>query len=300
MPTAGGALTIANMLSPAACPYFDCKVMCKLGHMDSRQVRPRHRLKDSPLILVLCQIRFAPVLTMEKFIPQIQDELRRKGYPGYEQTSVHEIHIGENGPSFRESLRWVFSSQDRSKFLILTNSTVALEVVEYSTFEQFLLDLAPGIEALSAAVQPTFAHRLGLRYVDALPAIGDEVSKFFKEKVLSFRPEELGVEALLSSQQVIARTDVGQLMIRMNQVENAPLLPADLQSPELSGIADTLSGVHAILDIDSSDERQGQFDLAEFNERLWAIHDYASAAFWESITEYAKSAWKIEELESAL
>lgn len=259
--------------------------------------RSRHlALKQSPLIVALCQIRFAPVLTMDKFIPEIQDKLRRRGYPGYDQAAVHEIQINENGPSFQESLRWVFSSRDRTKFLVLTNSSIALETTAYSAFEDFLQDLVPGVEVIDEVVNPTFAQRIGLRYVDAVPNVGDAVSDFFKEKVLSFSPEELGVEALLSSQQVVARTEVGHLVIRMNQVENAPLLPPDLQSPELSELGSVQQGVHAILDIDASDERDCPFGMDSFEDRLWVIHDYASKAFWQSITEHAKAEWQVVEL----
>jgi len=37
------------------------------------------KLKKSPLAMVLAQVKFAPVLQIQKYIPELQEELRKKG-----------------------------------------------------------------------------------------------------------------------------------------------------------------------------------------------------------------------------
>ena len=43
---------------------------------------PRRRiLKRAPVVYILMQLRFAPILAMAKYVPDIQDALRRSGLP---------------------------------------------------------------------------------------------------------------------------------------------------------------------------------------------------------------------------
>jgi uncharacterized protein (TIGR04255 family) len=120
------------------------------------------------------------------------------------------------------------------------------------------------------------------------------MSDFFNESVLSFSAEDLGVKSLLSNQQVLAETERGHLLIRMNQVQNAPLLPPDLNAPEFASLTAPRGGIHAILDIDSSDEGRGDFTFSALEERLWAVHKHASSAFWKSVTEKATTLWGMD------
>ncbi|TFB71899.1 TIGR04255 family protein [Cryobacterium glaciale] len=263
--------------------------------MGAQKQKTRAKLENSPLILVLCEIRFAPVLAIEKFVPDIQEQLRLRGFPGYKASSLQQIQLSAQGPSFQEIPRWVFTSQDGSQILTLTTESVSLQVTKYHDFEAFLELLHVAVDVIASVVKPMFAGRVGLRYVDAVVNIDTQDGEYFDRAVLSFEPKDLGVISLLSSQQVLARTHVGQLTIRMNQVQNSPLLPPDLQSPELDQLSSVQVGVHAILDIDSSDEGQSDFTPAALQERLWAVHVPANSAFWKSITPYAKEKWGMTE-----
>lgn len=264
--------------------------------MGVQMQKTRPKLEYSPLILVLCEVRFAPVLAIEKFIPEMQEQLRLRGFPGFKASSLQQIHLSSQGPSFLEIPRWVFTSKDETQILTLTTESVSLQVTRYDDFEAFLEVLHVAVDVIESIVKPMFAGRVGLRYVDAIAKIGSKGSEYFDAAVLSFEPSDLGVISLLSSQQVLARTDVGQLIIRMTQVENATLLPPDLQSPELDSLSTVESGVHAILDIDSSDDRQSDFTFSSLEERLWTVHVPAISAFWSSITPYAKTKWGMTEI----
>jgi len=259
--------------------------------MDAHVARPKKKLERSPLLLVLCEIQFAPVLSISKRVTDVQEELRTRGFPGLTASQVQHIQFGDAGPSFTEVPRWVFSSKEQDKFLTLSTSSLSLQVTNYDDFEAFLADFKTGIDAIEKVVNPSFASRIGLRYVDAVEGVGDDASKYFREALHSFTPTQLGVESLLSSQQVVANTEVGHLLIRMNQVKDASMLPPDLNSPELSKLTKAQQGVHVILDIDSSDERQSDFSYQILEQRLWSVHKYSDLAFWNSVTEYAQETW---------
>ena len=270
----------------------NCKVMCKLQRMSARDPRDRLKLDRSPLIFVLAEVKFAPILNLAQTISALQDGLRRSGFPGFSEGQVHQIQIGhDTAPTFRTSSRWVFSSKDETKNVTLTTDTISVHTTAYDDFETFLDDFKGVFAALQELAAPDYADRVGLRYVDAILDVDNNPTDFFNEVMLSFTAEELGVQSLLSSQQIVAKTERGHLLIRMNQIQDAPLLPLDLNSPELASLAVVRPGIHAILDIDSSDENRSAFSFAEIEERLWAIHRPASSAFWKSVTPAAIAQW---------
>lgn len=251
----------------------------------------RH-LQAAPLVLVLCEIRFAPVLTIESKVPAIQDKLRMNGFPGFEQREEHTFEINPSvAPKLTSQIRWIFRSLDSETAITLTASSLTLQVEAYTRFEDFLDALRPLVETVADAISPAYHERIGMRYVNAVEAAGDRVTELFRENVLSFSPEELGVDSLLTTQQVVGKTPAGHINVRMSQLEDTPLLPPDLLSLVAPEMARPRAGIHAILDIDGVDLTRGEFDVAQIEERLWNIHDYTERAFWKSTTEKAHKEW---------
>jgi uncharacterized protein (TIGR04255 family) len=67
-------------------------------------------LANGPLVALLIQIQFSPILQISKYIPSIQDELRRKGFPLFKQVE------GEGVPPFEGNYeQWMFIANDYSK-----------------------------------------------------------------------------------------------------------------------------------------------------------------------------------------
>jgi uncharacterized protein (TIGR04255 family) len=254
------------------------------------------RLTNAPLVMVLCDVRFSPVLTLESHIADIQDSLRRNGYPGYERAAMQQLEFVVDGPpKFSTDTRWNFRSRDRKRVASLSTSSVTLQVTDYSDFESFLVDAETVIKTVQEIVQPALHERIGLRYVNAIENAGRDLARLFRETVLSFTAEELGVSSLLTAQHVIGKTDRGQVVLRMNQVENMPLLPLDLLSPEFPDLSRPRQGIHALLDIDGSDTETDEFAFDNIEERLWAIHEYTARGFWKSTTPSAHGEWGLVE-----
>jgi uncharacterized protein (TIGR04255 family) len=252
----------------------------------------RPHLEHAPLVLVLCEIRFSPVLAIDQHVPAIQDHLRNNDFPDYSVITQQQIQFGAGGGvQLQPSLRWSFASADKKRVMTLTTSSIALQVTDYRTFEDFQEPLRLVVDVLSREVQPSYADRIGLRYVDAVVDVGSDLTGIFTEAVTTFSPEELGVDSLLSSQQILARSAVGQLLIRMNQVENTSILPPDLVTPDFPELGAAKPGIHAILDIDSSDESRTAFNFEAIEPRLWSVHGPAITAFWKSVRPEAKKKW---------
>src|SRR5262249_51958952 len=67
-----------------------CKVWCKVLWMKS--VLPK--LKHAPVVTIIGQVRFSPVLSMESYLPKIQEELRKKGFPKYDKVAQQSLGFG--------------------------------------------------------------------------------------------------------------------------------------------------------------------------------------------------------------
>jgi uncharacterized protein (TIGR04255 family) len=241
---------------------------------------------------VLCEIRFAPVLTMGTHVPDIQERLRQADYAGFEEAVEHQFEFGPAaGPKLVTQNRWLFKRADGTKTVTLSTSAVSLQVTQYSQFEDFVEALEPIVEMLSTLVAPAYHERIGLRYVNSVENAGARMTELFREAILSFTSDDLGVDTLLTAQQLVGRTARGQIIVRMNQVENGPLVPPDLLLPGFPDLARPREGVHAILDIDGADTTPGVFSFAAMEERLWDIHAYTERAFWRSTTDVAHKEW---------
>jgi uncharacterized protein (TIGR04255 family) len=229
---------------------------------------------------------------MESHVPAIQEQLRRSGFPGFEQAVEHQFEFSPAAaPKLTTQNRWLFRRVDATQVVVLSTSSLILQVTEYSQFEDFVEAFEPTIATLADIVAPAYHERIGVRYINAVENAGTRMTELFRETVLSFTAEELGVESLLTAQQVVGKTPRGQIVVRMNQVEDAPLLPPDLINIAIPRLARPRDGVHAILDIDGADTTPGEFAFAPIEERLWEIHNYTERAFWQSTTDVAHKEW---------
>ena len=110
-------------------------------------------LKNSPLVLVLCQVRIAAVRDMGSYIPKIQDRLRREGFPIDVSGEVREVNLQDGGP-VREVKRphWEFRTLEEDWSIIIGDSVVVLQTTAYTEFEYFLQKLSVAMRAVDEVV----------------------------------------------------------------------------------------------------------------------------------------------------
>ena len=56
-----------------------------------KRTHPPLRLPGSPLIYVVAQVNISAVVAIERYVPEIQERLRKSGFPGYTNIQVPEI-----------------------------------------------------------------------------------------------------------------------------------------------------------------------------------------------------------------
>ena len=127
-------------------------------------------LKDAPLIRVIAQVRFPPILSIEKrdFVGSFQEAIREK-YPILQPEQTQTFVLGLQGavqPTLQ--LTWRFIDTADSWRVSLAPDFMALETTAYSSRRDFLERFENLLVALKESFAPQVIERFGLRYIDRL------------------------------------------------------------------------------------------------------------------------------------
>ncbi len=84
------------------------------------------KLVKTPLVYVIGQVKISAVMSLETFIPAIQEKLRHLGYPRYKRGRVQQVTIGPEGPAFESLDRFEFQNREGNAGIILAPDFIAL------------------------------------------------------------------------------------------------------------------------------------------------------------------------------
>ena len=133
---------------------------------------PRVLYSKAPLVQVTCQLRFPPILRIEKEVPaDFQDKIRQ-AFPLFERVGPLLQQIP---PEVLQAIGrdvnpvvYHFISEDRLSTVELTPQSLGFTTRSYKYWETFRADLRLSLLALRAVYQPSFFMRAGLRYQDLI------------------------------------------------------------------------------------------------------------------------------------
>ena len=137
---------------------------------------PYERLQyaRSPLVEVICQLRFPPILSIGANEPAAFQEAVRKDFPRYaaRQEQVPPKVVKKGNATALEPQKPItnyhFVSEDGRWKLNLTQNFIALSTLSYQRWEDFAARLDQPLAQFIQIYQPAFFERLGLRYVNAI------------------------------------------------------------------------------------------------------------------------------------
>jgi len=239
-------------------------------------------LKDAPLIRVIAQVRFPPILSIEKkdFVGSFQEAIREK-YPILQPEQTQTFVFGPPGvvqPTFQ--LTWRFIDTADSWRVSLAPDFMALETTAYSSRRDFLERLEHLLIAFDKSFNPKIIERFGLRYIDRL--IGQDLQDISS----LVKPEMAGIMAA-EFREYIHQTVNESLFVIPNGGEKIiarwGLIPggATFDPDAIEPVAEA----SWILDIDMSLSKNREFCIEElisegrcFAERIytffrWAVKD---------------------------
>jgi uncharacterized protein (TIGR04255 family) len=262
--------------------------------------KSRWRLRKAPLVYVLGQVVISPVLQMKEYIPKIQEELRKRGYPRFQENQIQDVIFGPQ-PQARVSSRWIFLSTNNQESVIISNEFIALETSAYDTFEKFVEELINVVEIVHRIVKIALVERIGLRYVNLIqPNQNEAFDDYIYSGLLGLPENGTGINRLISQYELRDQSDSGgQLIVRFIQTKGVGFLPPDLEASHLSFKPEfqSNSGVtKGILDIDHLLMSQVDFNSSELSKTMWELHKWTKQAFETAITDEALKRWGKEDI----
>ncbi|MEW6338951.1 MAG: TIGR04255 family protein [Acidobacteriota bacterium] len=252
------------------------------------------RLRNSPLVRVLAQVRISAILKMREFVPAVQEALRHQGYPRFSEQELLEVQLRPESPPKRREL-WRFADRANREAVVLAQDFIALETNRYTCFEEFTERLQQVLEIVGSEIEAkaTIAERLGLRYVDLiLPEDGEPLDDYLEQKLHGLRAKDLGVEKMLNRFEARGQTRFGQLVVRLHQNEEGACLPPDLMPSELTQARTIDPGrLITLLDIDHFTTQSRDYNAPALIDAMWELHEYTERAFRSSVTAHALERW---------
>lgn len=259
-------------------------------------------LPRSPLVLVIAQVRISTILKMEDYVADIQETLRKKGYPDYKYEEGTELRITGDQVKSRSTQRWFFLNFGNTESVILSTDFIALSTTEYKQFNAFSSSMEDVLNRINDVVDIDSTTRLGLRYIDLVrPDENETLDQYLQPSLLGFSDGEIGVTQSLNKFEFLGQTEVGKLVMRCTQSTDGSVLPGNIDAEHLNIKIDKpeLGEKVCILDFDHYCSDTNSFDTSSIMDLLGELHDNLDGAFRNTVTSYALQKWGKEEVESA-
>lgn len=263
------------------------------------------KLKNAPVYFTIAQVRHNPVLRLGAYAPDIQDRMRKAGYPDFKKgvaialalTSEVGDEAQAKSPEVQRVERLMFFNTESTKGFIVEQNALSFHTTEYDTFGTFADEFMKGLGIVHECVTLAHTERIGLRYLDAIvpPGGAEGLADYLAPGVLGLSsrlPEDVRVSHSFAETHI----QTGECAVLARTIIQAGRLgfPLDLQ-PIGVKIADRfqeINGVHAIVDTDASIEARHTFDLDVIKAQLKTLRKGVGLAFDATVTPHAVAAWK--------
>ena len=237
-----------------------------------KRTLPPLQLPRSPLIYVVAQVNISAVVAIDRYVPEIQEKLRRSGFPGFSSTQVPELIFEAPGakPVVNAISRFEFQNRDERTGITLTPKSIAVHTNQYKTFDQFHEVVATALETINAVADLQLRERIGLRYVDLIEPEPDEgLSDYLASRLLGYDAASIGVTEPCFNFRFEGVTPQGRIVSRHYAPQIANMFP-----PDLAGITLSYSfreppptGRAFLLDFDHATVQKRDFETGEILER---------------------------------
>jgi len=257
-------------------------------------------LKSPPVYFTLVQVRFNSILKLAEYLPSVQDEMRKSGFPDFVTRKEMVLQLtqqdGQTIPTPMTTERFFFGTADKKHSFALGTDFLSLQSTEYGTYEEFSAMFLRGLALVHQIVQLDFTERVGLRYLDHVaPKDHDDLDKYLATEVRGLSSRLKG-KPLHSFTETLHEVGDVQLVSRVVIQDGGLSFPPDVQpgAMELNPRFLSYTGRHAVIDTDGSIGGRAVFEADGINKKLNAIHDVISIAFRAVVTEHAYSVWNEE------
>lgn len=261
-------------------------------------------MAQAPVYYVLAQVQFNPVAAMAKYVDEIQDSLRRQGYPLFEPRQAAHLQItvmpGQvpAPPQIMQTVSWLISNADRTAGFVLTPSSLAFHTTHYETHREFIPELLRGLQAVHEVVGLDHVARLGLRYLDAvLPRQNETVDRYLADGLHGVRfsaEQQYALNESVFKTQSGPLVEHGLLIARVSRHNGILEYPPDIDPQglvQMSRFALKEARPHAVIDTDHFVQGRMPLDLDKLKQQLLNLHATIRQVFEAAINPGARAAW---------
>ncbi len=126
--------------------------------------------RRSPLIEVICQLRFPAILRIDAQAPAQFQEAIRGDYPQFSQRMENLPPRKEGGKLVPQGTQpnYQFLAKDNHWKVNLTKHFISLSTNHYTRWEDFAKRLDKVLAAFIRLYQPTYFERVGLRFINSI------------------------------------------------------------------------------------------------------------------------------------
>lgn len=261
---------------------------------------------NAPLAYVLAEVRFEPVLEIEKYVPSLQTSLRER-YPRFnriEQVAVLQAssqqEVQSSSLQARLPPRWEFGSDSNHVGVILLQHSLVFHATAYETYVAFGQEWRKVMTQVGECIPNLFTKRIGLRYLDfILPNAGETPENYAVDR-LRCDPEP-GLPYQSHHGLTLAQYDLeeGSLVARYSRGTGQPKLPPDLAMLSLRPSAIMQRAVDAeqptaVLDIDRFMELSAVYNVEALSKQFVRLNADIRMAFKALTTDHARAVWSVE------
>lgn len=266
---------------------------------------PRYKLTRDPLSLVLCQLRFSAIHKMPDFIPDIQDRLRRKGFPDDASGTGQTLLIKKGPDGVETDAKPVrhdeFRSKDGHWAVVIEPSSIALVTTAYDRYRGFAEALRLILQEVDEVAELNLGqvHRLGIRYIDVIdPGEGETYRDYLKQPLHGLQSDVFVDDGQVIQSQTIGRTALGTLSVRVWQNNQGQVIPPDIHQRKPMPMSVTVDNgkLITLVDTDHAVEGAWDYDLENVLETADELHKVVNRVWFnDTITDHALAVWGAED-----
>jgi uncharacterized protein (TIGR04255 family) len=268
------------------------------------------KMSNAPIFFALAAIRFNALMALEQYLPAIQDNLRKAGYPDFQRNFLGIINVAVGSqsqspqsqpipPVMQPQARYTFFDETRTAGFILDQAMMLFQTTAYDIFEVFSGELFKGLKAVHEAATLNYSERVGVRCLDAvIPQSKETLGQYLVPSVMGIYDQLAPRELVHSYSEIRTKqgntTLVSRAVILKQDEEGNPAIPPDLHPIDMTmgEKFKKIKGLYAVLDNDSWLEEREKFDLARLERRLDALHNELRRSFDLMVTPYAREVWR--------
>ncbi len=256
------------------------------------------KLKKSPLAYVLAQVKISSIENIEKYVPELQDDIRKEDFPTFNKINLQTIEINENiKPNICTATQWHFKDKESETGILLDKQAITIHTSRYQGFDAFTSTIKKVLTVFNKTLGIALSTRIALRYINVVQT---NIEKYINRELLGFYNK--ADKEFLSNTETIHRNEDEDkyTVIRSTHNKNFRISEKNLLIPlDLASVANHLSFEHqkqpendyVIIDIDNFYRKQSEFDIQSIMKKLSALHSEIYDIFCNASTSDALKSW---------